>query len=501
MKSRVIALRSLLLFSCLGLPAAARAYDLPPTTTPGVSSPEVDDLQRISRGIAAIAKQAEKGIVFVSIEKTVAAPGQAFNPFEFFFGPGYRQGPGGPGGPQDQGEPPPGRKLSGLGSGFIVDLAQGYVITNNHVIEDADEIHLKLANSRTYEGRVVGRDKRTDIAVVQIKDKKFDRNGLTQLVLDDSSEVQVGDFAIALGAPFGLESSLSFGVVSAMGREGLGITELGNYIQTDAAINRGNSGGPLLNARGKVIGVNTAITSPTGTYAGIGFSVPSSTVRDIAMSLINDGKVDRGYIGIEMQDLDEELAKEFGMPENVPGILVTNVAPGAPAEKAGLKAEDVIAEVDGRKILNRGIMSSVIGLKKPGTAVGVTYYRKGKPSQAKITLALYPDQQGLASRGQGQGGKPGSEEAPLGLMLSNLTDEKARRFGVGSKSGALVEGVSPGSVAEDAGLEAGDVILNIDGQKIDNVEDVKKIVDQKGKKKFLVRIEREGTYSYRKLTL
>jgi serine protease Do len=483
----------------LGFSFPAWSYDLAPSTTSTVTNPDIDGLQKISQGIAAIAKEARKAVVFVSIEKLVSAPPMGFNPFEHFFGPGFRQAPT---------QPPPGqpseKRLAGLGSGFIVDLNLGYVITNNHVIEDADEIHLKLADGRTYGGTVIGRDKRTDIAVVQIKDRNYDKSKLAALILDDSDNVQVGDFAIALGAPFGLESSLSFGVVSAIGREDLQITDLGEFIQTDAAINRGNSGGPLLNAKGKVIGVNTAITSPTGTYAGIGFSVPSNIARNIAHLLINDGKVERGFLGIEMQPLNEELAKEFDLPKDTPGILVTNVTSGSPAEKAGIKQEDIVSEVDGKPITSPAVMSNSIGLKKPGSKVNIKYFRKGKAQTVAINIGTFANEATVASS-QSEDPRdkrePSEDAGSAGLSLSALNAKSAEKFGLRSQAGVLIEAVKPQSPADQAELQAGDVIVNIDGAKMEKPADVTRALSTKGKKKFLLRVERGGAYAYRRLVL
>ncbi len=476
--------------------ASAFAYELAPSTSPSVTGPEVEELQKISRGIAAVAKEAKKALVFVSIEKTIQAS-PAGNPLEFFFGPGMRpQAPGNPAAPAE-------RKLSGLGSGFIVDLDKGYILTNNHVIDDADEIHLKMSNDRTYSGIVVGRDKRTDVAVVQIKDRKFDRTGLAALILDDSDQVNVGDIAIALGAPFGLESSLSFGVVSAIGRDDLQITDIGSFIQTDAAINRGNSGGPLLNAKGKVIGINTAITSPTGTYAGIGFSVPSNVARDIASRLINDGKVDRGFIGIAMQNLDDELAKELRVP-TTNGALITNVEASSPAAKAGLRSKDVVTEIDGRKISNMSVVRNTVGLKKPGSTVNVAYYRQGKLQNTKISIGAFKDpNQPLAANQPDQGEtKPGSTLGPAGMRLEALNKELGQNYGLTSTKGALITEVAAGSSAEAAGLQAGDVITDIDDREISTPKEAEKLLGKNsGKKSSLLRIERQGIYSFRRLNL
>ncbi|NDA64023.1 MAG: hypothetical protein EBX50_18650, partial [Chitinophagia bacterium] len=277
------------------------AYSLPSNSEKPLNDENIVALQKISKGVSTVAKHAEKAVVFVSVYKTVRGlPPGMIDPFEFFFG--------NPGMPR-RGEPKQQRREEGLGSGFIIDLNQGYIMTNNHVVQDADEIQLKFPNGDTHEAKIVGRDPNTDIAIVQIKERSFNKNGLSQLVLGNSDDVDVGDFAVAVGAPYGLEASVSFGIISAIGRGSLSITQMGNFIQTDAAINPGNSGGPLLNATGQVIGVNTAIYSRSGGYNGIGFAVPSNLARRIAEQLIGGGKVTRGYIGVGLQPIDSELQK------------------------------------------------------------------------------------------------------------------------------------------------------------------------------------------------
>ena len=262
------ALVCLYLSTTLLMPFQGFSYEIPRAPANTNVSSNIKALQQMSEGISELAANANKAVVFVSISKTIKGmPFGEINPFEFFFGPQFR------GHPRGQA---PERKQKGVGSGFIIDLKKGLILTNNHVIEGADEISLKLANGETYDGKVLGRDKNTDVAVVKIKDKKYNRKGLGVLNLADSKKTKVGQFVIALGAPFGLEASLSFGVISALGRGNLQITNLGNFIQTDAAINPGNSGGPLLNMDGQVIGINTAIYSRSGSSAGIGFAVPAA---------------------------------------------------------------------------------------------------------------------------------------------------------------------------------------------------------------------------------
>ncbi len=347
---------SLLTALSLASPALARTYTLPDAPPPRTDDPALNALEAISRGISRIAETANKGVVLVTTSRA-------------------------------------GRGQEGLGSGFLVDVDQGYVITNNHVVQGAREVQLKLANGSSYRAKVVGRDERTDVAVVQIKDKDYRRDGLAALALADSEQVKIGDIVVALGAPFGLESSVSFGVVSAVGRGNLNITELGDFIQTDAAINPGNSGGPLLDAKGQVVGMNTAIFSRSGAYNGIGFSVPSRLVREVAGQLIAGGSIERGYLGVELQELTDELQESLHLPDDVRGAVVANVSRSGPARLVGMQPGDVISAVDGMPLKNATALVNTIGLMRPGSEVKLTIYREGKRRETEVRLGEFPSPQ------------------------------------------------------------------------------------------------------------
>ena len=454
-------------------------------------NPKIDDnamaLEKISHGVASIAKKANKAIVFVSISKSAPTmQGGMIDPFEFFFGPGSKDP-----GQQQQRRPQQAPKQQGLGSGFFVDLDKGYILTNNHVVDEADEISLKLANGESYKGKVLGKDKSTDVAVVQVTDKNFNRKGLDSLVLGNSDKLEMGDFVIALGAPFGLEASLSFGVVSALQRENLGITDLGSFIQTDAAINPGNSGGPLLSTAGEVIGINTAIYSRSGAYNGIGFAIPANIVRRVAEQLVNEGKVERGFLGVGAQQIDAEMAKEIGLPEDAGGALVVNVYENGPAAKAGIEAGDVITEVEGKTIRSQMDLVNTVGLLKPGTKVGVLYYRNGKKLTATIKLEKFPDEK--TAQGKGNPDNSGARGGDtVGMALGKITPPLSQKYGFQSKQGAVILGVSEGSPADRIGLAEGDVILSINNRKVESPADAQKLL--KGKQKALLRIERQGQF-------
>lgn len=459
-------------------------YNFPEPEPPKPSSETVRAFHQMSKGVAELAGSASKAIVFVSVSKTLRGrPLGEVDPFEFFFGPQYRNRR-------------PERKQKGLGSGFFVDLDKGYVITNNHVIEGADEISLKLANGKVYDAKVLGRDQNTDVAVVQIKDEDYEKKGLTDLKLGDSDILKVGEFVLALGAPFGLESSISFGVLSARGRGNLNITTLGNFLQTDAAINPGNSGGPLLNSVGQVIGMNTAIYSRSGSSAGIGFAVPSNLVRKIASQLINHGDVSRGYLGVRLQPLDKDMAVAFDLPEGTEGVLVAYVQPGTPAAKAGLQDGDVIVKVDNLDVKSQSDLTNAIGLKPPGTKVNVTYYRQGKLKTASAKLADFPKSDQI-SRNQPREQKNKTAGLTLKAFHPNAPEYKKlkNKFNLTSSRGLVVLHVSQGSKAFNAGIQPGDLLLKANHKKLRKLQDFRKTY-KSGAGKILVQLERNGDFLF-----
>ena len=462
------------------------AYTLPGSQEKPLNDENIQALQKISKGVSTVAKHASKAVVFVSVYKTVRGlPPGMIDPFEFFFGP---QGQGGPGGGKPRDQP---RREEGLGSGFIIDLNQGYIMTNNHVVQDADEIQLKLPNGETHEGKIVGRDPNTDVAIVQIKDKNFDKAGLSQLVLGNSDETSVGDFAVAVGAPYGLEASVSFGIISALGRGSLQITAMGNFIQTDAAINPGNSGGPLLNMSGQVLGMNTAIFSKTGGYNGIGFAVPSNLARKIAEQLISTGKVSRGYIGVGLQSIDPELHKSLGLPKDTNGSLVAKIVEGGPADKAGLEPGDVITSVNKQPVRSDGDVTNAIGLMSPGTNTEVGVVRNGKAKMLLVKISEFPGEEQAGKLKE----KGAGSEGVFGLSLQKLTPDLRQKFNLDSKTGLLVGEVQEGSEAERVGIQAGDLILQVNGKAVSDIGNFKTMVKQSGAR-ALLRIERAGQYFF-----
>ncbi len=488
---------STLLLSVALLSSTAHAYTLPAPDINRKPSDNVQLLQKISSGVAELSQEASKGIALISISKIVKGrPYYETDPFDFFFGPRLRQ--------PDPNEPAQ-KQQSGVGSGFIVDLDKGYIVTNNHVVEDADEIDVKLSNGETYEAKVLGKDPNTDVAVVQIKDNKFNRKGLGQLPVGNSDNIHVGEFVIALGAPFGLEFSQSFGAISATSRGNLNITNLGNFIQTDAAINPGNSGGPLIDMNGTVIGMNTAIFSRTGSSAGIGFAVPSNLVKEVALQLINKGKVARGYLGVRIapQDIDDDLAAGMNLPKGTRGALIGNVEKNTPAARAGIESGDVITEVNGHAVHSGQELSNVVGLLQPGTKVKVVYYRGGTQKTSELNLSTYVVQntrnpQALEDDDDNSAGAAKGAFNEAGLKLDLLNKQKHARFiqeyGIESSHGLLVLDVDPNSKARSSGIRPGDVLLKVNNAELKSVKDFNAAFA--ASKKVLIQLERRGTFLF-----
>ena len=466
----------------------AIAYDIKPAKQSLQIGAALSNLQQLSRGVSKVAEQSAGAIVFVNVSKRAAENPLAMNPFDFFFG---RPSPGGQRAPQ---APTP--QQQGVGSGFFIDLDKGYVVTNNHVIEGADKIELRLANGTVVQGEVVGRDPNTDIAVVEAK--KFRKKGLAALKFAASDELKVGDFVVALGAPFGLEASVSFGVISAVGRGSMGIAELGDFIQTDAAINPGNSGGPLIDTTGRVVGVNTAIYSRTGGFNGIGFAVPSDLVMSIAEQLITDGSIKRGYIGASLQPLSPDLVEQLDLPADTKGALVANTIEDAPAQKFGIEPGDVIVGIDGTAVDDSSDVVTRLGLMKPGKKVQLELYRNGKKRRIGVTLGEWPGAERSMAGGMGSKNDSGNA-GKLGLALAPSSSQAMERFGLTSKGGLVVMDVRPDSPAAEAGLQPGDLILSVNRKDVGTVEAFQDRV--KKSKRLLLRVERSGTFFFESITI
>jgi serine protease Do len=411
-----------------------------------------ESVRKTSTAFTVAAKNAIPSVVFITVEKVITTPGQELSPFEQQFWEKFFGG-------QLPMQQPQKRLEVGQGSGFIISK-DGYILTNSHVVGNVNSITVKLKDGREFNNaKVIGSDPDSQVALIKIEGEDF-----PVLEMGDSSSIQIGDWAIAVGNPFGLTDTVTVGVISAVGRSNVGIAEYEDFIQTDAAINPGNSGGPLLDIDGKVIGINTAILSESGGYMGIGFAIPINMARDIEEQLIKTGRVTRGYIGIYIQNLTPELAESFDLKQNE-GVVVTEVAQGSPAEKAGLKAGDIIFEMNGRKMLSSSMLRNDVAMVKPGTKVNLLIYRDGKEMVISVTIA-----EKVVSKEKPQEEAEQPKEQ-LGLHLQNLTRDLARQLGYALGEGVLVTQVDSGSVADEEGIRAGDLIISINGQKVNSVEE------------------------------
>jgi len=375
------------------------------------------------------------------------------------------------------------RTVRSMGSGFVINPA-GYIVTNNHVVDGASEISVKIDDGREMPGKVVGRDPRTDLALL-----KVEATGLPVIPLGDSSELRVGEPVMAIGNPFGLERTVTTGIVSATGRV-IGQGPYDDFIQTDASINPGNSGGPLINSRGQAIGINAAIFSQNGGSVGIGFAIPINQAKSVVTQLAATGKVTRGWLGVMIQPLTPELAKGFKVPADG-GALVASVQDNSPAARAGIKAGDVITEYDGHKLARTADLSKLVAATAVGREVPLTIVREGKTMtlQAQVAQMAEADQPMVA---QGDEGKE-----PLGLAVETVTPEVSRELGLGDAHGVVVRGVRDSSPAEKAGIRPGDVITEIDHQRVANAADMKRVLAKHAKgAPVVVLLHRDGGSLY-----
>jgi len=369
-----------------------------------------------------------------------------------------------------------GRRVQGQGSGFIIDPA-GYIVTNNHVVGEADSVRVELADGREMAAKVIGTDPKTDIALLKVEAG----GALPVVAFGESDRVRVGEWVLAMGNPFGLGGTATAGIVSARGRQ-IGAGPFDDFIQTDASINPGNSGGPLFNGAGEVVGVNTAIYSPSGGNIGIGFAVPSAMVRGVVAQLKDNGRVDRGWLGVSMQKIDANLAGALALP-NAKGVLIGAVEPNSPAGQAGLKAGDVVTAVDGRAITQPRDLAEAVGREKPGAGVTLALFRDGKPVEQKVTLGQSPDTREARAE----------EAAPKGGL--GLTLAPRGRDG----EGVVVAQVKPDSVAAEQGLQPGDVILRAGDRVVKAPRDVAEAVGKAREAKrpaIALQIEREGSKAF-----
>lgn len=381
------------------------------------------------------------------------------------------------------------RQESSLGSGVIVD-PNGYIITNNHVIAKADEIKVLLSDKREFIGKVIGTDPKSDVAVVKINAKD-----LPVVAWGDSDVLEVGSYVLAIGNPFGLNQTVTMGIVSAVGRANVGIADYEDFIQTDAAINPGNSGGALVNTRGELVGVNTAIFSRSGGYMGIGFAAPSNMVRSVMTSLIKTGKVVRGWLGVSIQQITPELAKQFSLRESS-GALVSEVMSDSPAARAKLQSGDVIVGFDGKPVDSPAVLRNVVAQTKVGKNVKVDIIRDGRPKTIGVKISEQPKE--IAEAGEEEFSGPATSNALAGVEVRDLTPDAVQQLNLqpGTR-GVLIAAVAPDSDAAQVGLKPGDVIMDINRQPVRKLEDFRRIVGKLGEKEsVLLLINRRGGKSF-----
>lgn len=428
----------------------------------------------ILAGVSDVAERAVRSVVNVSTKQRVETPpGIAQDPFfhDFFFGPG-------------RGMPAPReRERVGQGSGVIIDAVQGLVVTNNHVVDGADEVEVSLPDGRKESATVVGADPKSDLAVLRMEDVPDD---LEALSLGDSSTLRLGEVVLAIGNPFGVGQTVTMGIVSAVGRANMGIVDYEDFIQTDAAINPGNSGGALVNMRGELVGINTAIVSRSGGYQGIGFAIPTRMVQPIVDSILDDGTVQRGFLGIRMQELDEELADALGL-DDTEGILVSDVVEDSPADRAGLERGDVIVSLDGDPVSSMARFRNRVAAAGPDAPFTCEIVRKGKRKTVRGKLDLL----------EGESSAPEDEEEVErldGLKLGELGAEERERLRIpGRVDGVVVTAVEPRSRAARAGLRPGDVITEVNRQAVGSPADVRRALDADT---ALLLVYRDGTTMY-----
>jgi serine protease Do len=448
-----------------------------------LSAKSIEVLTQLSDAQSELAAITTSSIVNISTTRVIKSREET--PFDFFDDPFFRRFFG------DQlphPNVPKEHKEQSLGSGVIVS-EDGYIVTNNHVIEKAEEIKVSLLDKRDYRAKLIGADPKTDIAVIKIEAK-----GLTALPWGDSNKLKAGEVVFAIGNPFGLNQTVTMGVISAVGRANVGIADYEDFIQTDAAINPGNSGGALVNTRGELIGINTAILSRTGGYQGIGFAVPSSMARQVMDSLVKYKKVVRGWLGVSIQEVTSDLAEEFGV-KDLRGALVSGIVKGSPAEKAGIKQGDVILEYDGKVVEDTGHLRNMVSQTPIGTVVKIKLLRRKKEIELQVTIAELPKKMSEAS--SGNGAAPGTERessALTGLVVRELTPEIARHMGIDeSERGVVVIKIDPESRLYDGGIRPGDIILQINQQNISNLDEYKKSAARiKANERVLFLIRRKG---------
>jgi serine protease Do len=451
------------------------------------AAPEV--LKQIDEAFVMVAEKVTPAVVNISSTKKEGPEAESQelepffknHPFRDFFGDEFykkfKKGPGQGGG---------GFRHQGMGSGVIVS-ADGVILTNSHVVKDADEIKVNLSDKRSYTAKVLGADPESDIAVI-----KIDAKGLPTAQFGDSSKLRVGEIVLAVGNPFGLNRTVTSGIVSATGRANVGIIDYEDFIQTDAAINPGNSGGPLVNIQGDVVGINTAIASRSGGYQGIGFAIPSNSAKIIMEDLLKDGKVRRGLLGVNIQDLNDSLAKSFGR-EDSQGALVSQVVEGSPAEAAGVKAGDIILKFNGEPVKGAAHLKNMVGREKPGASSKLTIFRNNKPMDVTVKIAERTPKAVASAKGATES----QTSNELGVELEKVPPAVAEKMGLKDGEGVRIKDVNASGVGSRMDLRPGDVILEIDGKAVSEIADFNSAVENAKKNKVIrLKVQRGNNKIY-----
>ncbi len=437
MKKRSLILSALAMSISLAFASLPVANAAMPAAVAGESLPS----------LAPMLEKVLPAVVSVRVEGTqVQRQPQLPEQFKFFFGPNMPT-------PKESTRP-----FEGLGSGVIIDAAKGYILTNNHVINNADKISVQLNDGREYDAKLIGRDEQSDIALLQVSDVK----NLTAVKIADSDKLRVGDFAVAVGNPFGLGQTATSGIISALGRSGLSLEGLENFIQTDASINRGNSGGALVNLNGELIGINTAILAPGGGNIGIGFAIPSNMAQNLSKQLIEFGEVKRGLLGIKGSEMTADMAKAFNTDAQR-GAFISEVMPKSAAAKAGIKAGDILVSLDGKPISSFAELRAKVGTTAPGTTVKIGLLREGKPMEVAVTL---DNSESVSTN---------AETLSPALQGASLTNGALPN---GDK-GVKIDKVDKGTPAAQFGLQKGDVIIGVNRQRVENINALRKLLEAK----------------------
>ncbi len=459
-------IRALIVLAVLGIVAGGWVlYGLEKANDAGVqvttTAPAV--AQVIDQGaITSAAKKAVPSVVSVSSKKTTRTPANPFSDSPFYNDPFFRRFFG------DIPDQPRERVQQGLGSGVIVS-ADGYILTNAHVVSGADEVKVNLHDGRSFDAKVVGVDEGSDVGVL-----KIETSGLPVLPIGNSDEAEVGELVLAIGSPYGLGSTVTLGIISATGRAELGITDYGDFIQTDAAINPGNSGGALINMSGELVGVNTAIFTRTGGYQGIGFAIPANLARRVMDSLVEHGEVTRGWLGVVINQIDENMADQLGVSDTK-GVVVSEVTEGSPSEKAGVAVYDIILRVNGRAVNSPAELRSVVGTTQPGADVELDIVREGNPMKISVTIGKAPTDVASAAA---PGGDPAEgSEIVAGLWAGDITPQVAERLGLPRNvRGVVITRVDAERLQGSMVLQAGDLILQINRQGVANVAQAQQVI-------------------------